>query len=105
MLVSLCAILLMAVGDGRYGRIADLRCKCEIEKGERRKRTLRVSAGFFCCANAANGDSEPTMTDAATYTNGRSGKSATRHPPALDVIWAGPSALEVALFCPLNKRT
>ena len=28
------------------GRIADLRCKCEIERAARRKRTLRVSARF-----------------------------------------------------------
>jgi hypothetical protein len=37
------------------GRIADFRCKCEIELATRRKGTLRAAAQFFRCANAANG--------------------------------------------------
>jgi hypothetical protein len=48
-----------------------LRCKREIERAARRKRTLRASARFFCCANAANGGSEPTLTDAAVWTSAR----------------------------------
>ena len=52
--------------DGHQGRNADLRCKCEIERAARRKRTLGAATQFFRCANAANGGKEPKLTSAAT---------------------------------------
>ena len=55
----------------REGRRADVRCKREIERNARRKRTLRASASFFRCANAANGGSELKPTDDAVRRNGR----------------------------------
>ena len=48
----------------REGWRADVRCKREIERNARRKRTLRASASFFRCANAANGGSGVGFSDA-----------------------------------------
>ena len=42
-------------------REAALRCKCEIERAARRKRTLRASARFLCCANAATAAVSPSF--------------------------------------------
>jgi hypothetical protein len=41
------------------------------QRAARRKRTLRASVRFFCCANAANGGSEPKLSNAAVCTNVR----------------------------------
>jgi hypothetical protein len=52
------------------GRRAAVRCKCEIERAARRKRTLRASASFFGCANAANSSKEPSLPNFCNTANG-----------------------------------
>lgn len=55
------------------GRKPDFRCKCEIERAARRKRTIGAAPQFLRCANAAKVGSEPNLTNAAPRFKGRFG--------------------------------